>query len=159
MAYQRLTSALSMCDMEIADILYLAPLNNRQAYEKYIDKANEREDDHSSWKNGGITSVGYLRKVVEEVGTDLYRIYRQIHKDTGLPLQKIVSQRAGIAAYLDMSKTIKTGSIKKRIANQNTTGVKMIVDNIISNTELSTNPSKRIEFLTTLLYMATVDRH
>ena len=110
MAYQRLTSALRMCDMETVDIPYLAPLNNRQAYEKYMDKSAARDDDHTSWKDGGITSVGYLRRVVEEVGTDLYRIYRQIHKDTGLPLQKIVSQRAGIVAYLDMSKTIKTGS-------------------------------------------------
>ena len=148
-----------MCDMDTVDIPYLAPLANRQAYEKYIDKTNLRDDDGFSWKTGGITSVGYLRKVVEEVGTDLYRIYRKIHQDTGLPLPKIVSQRAGITAYLDMTKTIKTGSIKKRIANQNSTGVKMIVENIIKNTELSTNPSKRIEFLTTLLYMATVDRH
>ena len=101
----------------------------------------------------------YLRKVVEEVGTDLYRIYRQIHKDTNLPLQKIVSQRAGIVAYLDMQKTVKTGSIRKRIINQNAMGVAMIIENILRNTELAHNPSKRTEFLTTLLFMSTVDRH
>ena len=143
MAYQRLTSALRMCEMDIVDIPYLAPLANRQAYEKYIDKTNIG-DDETSWKTGGITNVAYLRKVVEEVGNDLYRIYRKIHQDTGLPLQKIVSQRAGITAYLDMTKTIRKGSIKKRIINQNSTGVTMIVDNIIKNTELRTNPSKRI---------------
>ena len=160
MACQRLISALRMTDMENIDIPYLAPLSNRIAYEKYMDKTAARVDDEGySWKDGGITSVNYLRKVVEEVGTDLYRIYRQIHKDTNLPLQKIVSQRAGIVAYLDMQKTVKTGSIRKRIINQNATGVSMIIDNILQNTELANNPSKRTEFLTTLLFMSTVDRH
>ena len=159
MACQRLISALRMTDMENIDIPYLAPLSNRIAYEKYMDKTAARVDDEGySWKDGGITSVNYLRKVVEEVGTDLYRIYRQIHKDTNLPLQKIVSQRAGIVAYLDMQKTVKTGRIRKRIINQNATGVSMIIDNILQNTELANNPSKRTEFLTTLLFMSTVAR-
>ena len=158
MAYQRLTSALRMCDMDVVDIPYLAPLSNCPAYETYMDKENAR-DDETSWKTGGITNVAYLRKVFGEVGNDLYRIYRKIHQDTGLPLQKIVSQRAGITAYLDMAKTIKTGSIKKRIMNHNSTGVSMIIDNILNNTEVKDNPSKRMELLTTLLYMSTVDRH
>ena len=157
MAHQRLTSALRMVEMDIVDIPYLAPLSNRPAYETYMDKSNA--DDETSWRQGGITNVSYLRKVVSEVGSDLYRIYRKIHQDTRLPLQKIVSQRAGITAYLDMVKTVKTGSIKKRIQNHNRCGVQMIIDNIMKNTEVKDNPMKRLELLTSLLYMSTVDRH
>ena len=157
MAYQRLTSALRMCELEVADIPYLAPLNNRLAYETYMDKTHN--DEENGWRTHGITNVGYLRKVTAEVGTDLYRIYRKIHMDTGLALQKIVSQRAGIQAYIDMAKTVKTGTIKQRINNRNAVDVKLIVDNILENTECKTNRIKRIELLTTLLYMSTVDRH
>ena len=141
MAHQRLTSALRMVEMDIVDIPYLAPLSNRPAYKTYIDKANA--DDETSWRQGGITNVSYLRKVVSEVGNDLYRIYRKIHQDTGLPLQKIVCQRAVITAYLDMVKTVKTGSIKKRIQNHNRCGVQMIIDNIMKNTEVKDNAMRR----------------
>ena len=157
MAYQRLTSALRMCELPIVDIPYIAPLNNRLAYESYMDKAHT--DEENGWRTQGITYVGYLRKVTAEVGTDLYRIYRKIHMDTELPLQKIVSQRAGITAYIDMAKTVKTGNIKQRIYNHNAVDVKKVVDNILENTECKTNYIKRIELLTTLLYMSTVDRH
>ena len=157
MAYQRLTSALRMCELEVADIPYLAPLNNRLAYECYMDKTHN--DEENGWRTHGITNVGYLRKVTAEVGTDLYRIYRKIHMDTGLALQKIVSQRAGIQAYIDMAKTVKTGNIRQRLNNRNSVDVKLVVDNLLENTECKTNHIKRIELLTTLLYMSTVDRH
>ena len=157
MAYQRLTSALRMCELPIVDIPYIAPLNNRLAYESYMDKSHT--DEENGWRTHGITNVGYLRKVTAEVGTDLYRIYRKIHMDTGLPLQKIVSQRAGITAYIDMAKTVKTGNIKQRIYNHNRADVKMVVENILENTECKNDYIKRIELLTTLLYMSTVDRH
>ena len=124
-AHQRLTSALRMCEYENIDIPYLAPLSNRLSYERYMDKANVNDED--SWKNGGITNVNYLRRVVNEVGTDLFKIFNKIHDDTRLPLQKIVSQRAGITAYLDMQKTVKTGSIKRHEQQANQHGVNSVI--------------------------------
>ena len=157
-AKQRLVSALRMNGWNLEEIPYLAPLKDRLAYETYADKT-VAVSESAQWNNGGITNVAYLRRVVEEVGTDMYSIYRKIQDETKLPLQKIVSQRAGIQAYLDIQKSVSTESIRRQVQQKNHTGVHTIVQNIKYWTDLELLPQKRLEFLCTLLYMSTVDRH
>ena len=121
-AKQQLVSALRMNNWILTDVPYLAACRDRLAYEKYADKTAEVEKE-GHWSQGGITNVSYLRKVVSEVGRDLFDIYRRIHVDTNLPLQKIVSQRSGIQAYIDINKQVQTGSIKRQVQLTNKMGV------------------------------------
>ena len=74
-------------------------------------------------------------------------------------LQKIVSQKSGIQAYIDINKQVTTGSISRQVRHDNKSGVFAIVCNVRHNMSIHHNPQLRIEFLSTLLFMATVDRH